>query len=446
MQSEVVQAARKLLQTIGIDLRSDWNVKHGANLLEQTNFRSRASNAWLSIGLPESQFAKTDSLDLFWCPVGIPTGTSLFVASSRLSRNLGKHSDWFDAFRTLCCSTPSSQQFIVSAEKTTAHRFLVRASQLFGFEILEFRESPKLIDLNWFSQTIHAPDRPSFPCYRIPLGEPQRISRDELLSKVASRVCVLAIRKGGRTESALIRRCHSMQHPNVSVLRSSDSSTSAISKLLSSGAHQWILCSPPLSERTPSRQESPRPRFRIPIVDQLPEGEFLIHCTRACPGPWPGQSEEEFLDDLIFQNEGKDHSATATLNRILTTGYLWANNQITRSNQRVVCFTEVPLESLHELRKFQSHLARWDFLPVGVAIRKACLAAAGARPVIYGDESTWSELSEQDQPYFQLATSQTKSGNTISWQLEREWRIIGDLQLNQFGEDDIFAFRINSSE
>ena len=55
-------------------------------------------------------------------------------------------------------------------------------------------------------------------------------------------------------------------------------------------------------------------RIAIPACDQW---NYLTHCTRSVTGPWPEQDESEYLDELILDRPETDHSAAATLERIL---------------------------------------------------------------------------------------------------------------------------------
>ena len=109
-----------------------------------------------------------------------------------------------------------------------------------------------------------------------------------------------------------------------------------------------------------------------------------------------------------------------------------ASNVLTRSPTPVVCFADVRLTEIEERRTFRSHLARWDFEPYGIAIRKEFLERQGARAVIYGDESDWEALADVDRPFFQRATGEGKQ----DWRSEYEFRVCGDLPLRRIGPDD----------
>ncbi|MCA9172737.1 MAG: hypothetical protein KDB23_33990, partial [Planctomycetales bacterium] len=49
-------------------------------------------------------------------------------------------------------------------------------------------------------------------------------------------------------------------------------------------------------------------------------------------------------------------------------------------------------------------------------------------------------LDSQSRPYFQRATSVTRSGRTLDWTVEREWRFWGNVPLSELGPADAFLF------
>ncbi len=58
---------------------------------------------------------------------------------------------------------------------------------------------------------------------------------------------------------------------------------------------------------------------------------YLVHWTRRQAGPWPDQSEQDYLRQLLFDFPAADRSARAALQRILTTQRIVATNRLTRS-------------------------------------------------------------------------------------------------------------------
>ena len=176
---------------------------------------------------------------------------------------------------------------------------------------------------------------------------------------------------------------------------------------------------------------------------------YLSHTTRACPGPWPEQPPDDYLDSLLQARGDADHSSVGTLERILRQRRLVASTRTARGGVRVVSLTAFPLSRLPELRRFRRHRGRWDFEPFGLCIRQEWLTMHGARPVLYGDESAWQNLSESDRPYFQPAHSGGSSPEDtvagIDWTVEREWRHEGDLDLSQLARGDALVFVPNFS-
>lgn len=218
-----------------------------------------------------------------------------------------------------------------------------------------------------------------------------------------------------------------------------------------------------------------------------PPWNYLTHCTRRTDGPWPGQSEESYWDDLLWDRPESDHGPLATLLRIVLSRSLRGSSKAIRGGVPVVCWTEVPGPELPKLRVYRKHRVRWDFCPYGICIERSWLEHRGARPVIYAPPSHWNQLAPQDRPFFQsvhyrrsgppftssgTVTSETATsgafdsgtiglgpvvgqeieaesrGNTggIDWRTEREWRTLGDLSLDGLPPDRGFLFVHSEAE
>jgi len=201
-------------------------------------------------------------------------------------------------------------------------------------------------------------------------------------------------------------------------------------RLLSSGATGWYLL------RDEEKKEDASPDVNACSAELLNSDDYLLHWTRRRIGPWPEQSEREFLDDLIFRKARSNHSETAALRRILATRRLIASNELTRGAERVVCFSDITLHQLKSRRVYRKHLGRWDFEPFGIAIKKSWLKEIGCREVVYGDDSIWETLGKNDRPFFQLNHPDGK----VDWSVEKEWRIIGDVDLRKVPVDAAVVF------
>lgn len=164
--------------------------------------------------------------------------------------------------------------------------------------------------------------------------------------------------------------------------------------------------------------------------------EWLCHWTRAAQGPWPDETRDDFLDQLILGCASADRSAMAAILKIIATKKLRASSLGIRGGYSVVSFTEVPLHEFRERRIFRKHRHRFDFEPFGIAIRKERLLQWGARPVVYGNDEDWAALDEETRPFYQKATQDSSTSNLD----EQEWRVHGDVLLDALSFDDVVVF------
>jgi hypothetical protein len=212
-----------------------------------------------------------------------------------------------------------------------------------------------------------------------------------------------------------------------------------VEQLCCAGAIRWWLYHPQGGQTfqvaAPSSEVFSLPHF----ASRHPLADYLFHWTRSCNGPWPDQSNRQYIDDLILGAPSSDHSRLATLCRIVAMRRLTASNEITRDSTPVVCFTEQTVERFAELRTFRSHLGRWDFELVGVAIKRDILERLGARPVIYGSDATWDQLARPQRPFFQIERSNSGKRD-ITWTIEKEWRVEGNVDLDRLKPHDAFVF------
>lgn len=171
-------------------------------------------------------------------------------------------------------------------------------------------------------------------------------------------------------------------------------------------------------------------------VAQLRE-PYLIHWTRAHPGPWPDQSDAAYYDELLLDGPGASREPLDALLRILRYGRIAPGWAAIRGKTPVVCFSDIELSALKQLQVYRKHRHRWDFSCYGIAISRQWLQQRGARPVIYGDDATWKTLPEKDRPFFQRRTTAT---GRYDWTAEREWRMVGPCLLSDLPEDKAAVF------
>ncbi len=418
----------------------------------------------LSVGLPRTGFAGDDPLAneyWFWFPEGIPQGKSLCVASSRLGQKLDQYDHWFDALRTVASRLDPANFFFVTASGTTTDVFVRRLGELFGFIVVEF---VSLLSTNKSGASISksislatkrpGTERPIQTCYYQPRNQPADSTvsgcNDDILIAIASEVRLLSVRPAGNIYKATRRRLkHSVSGETKLLIDKQLTRKSVLDDLSDAGAVGWWLydaTDPERIDKDDSNQTHPRnPILNVPILEpgEFAAESFLLHWTRRRRGPWPDQAESAYLDDLIFQAHRRKHGELEALARLLATGRIMATNMLTRDQQPVVCFSNLPVTEIGKQKIFRQHLGRWDFLPYGIAVDRDHLIELGARPVIYGNETTWQNLSPEQRPFFQLATSKT---GTLDWTQEQEWRLPGDLDLNQLPINAVALFVENADE
>ncbi len=165
-----------------------------------------------------------------------------------------------------------------------------------------------------------------------------------------------------------------------------------------------------------------------------PFADYFFHYTRACFGPWPGQSWADYLHELTVNDVGSQHEAVDALRRILKEKRIRASGTWIRGAYRVVSFTERPPEEFDIICKWRRGLMRKTFEPYGIAVKRSVLIKKGVRKVSYGSEELFKNMTDEIKPYFQKASS-----SCAEWSREKEWRLIGDLKFNNLHQSDWFA-------
>ncbi len=423
---------------------------------------------------------------IFFWPQGIPAQRRVSIVSSRLKQRLDEESWWFDLLRTAVLRTDPTLDLLCVVAETASHRFVCRAVELFGRSVLEFHldshDQPVhedaitqwLLDVSnaakWDASAAIIDDDlvaepPIIECYShgkhwsvfvsppIEMDLEATISElqnqpigDRILFAAGHRLQVLRARTDGAIQALLSQHVQDKERCESIVMLASESSGEIPDIVINSTGCivPWILKSDttetesvPITTAkitTDDRMSASDATTQISTPSTHP-GEWLLHWTRSTVGPWPDQNEQEFDDELILGCHSSDRSALATLLRIVNEGKLWASSEAIRGGHRVVSFTEVPLHEFRKRRTYRRHRRRYDFEPWGIAIRRDVLKSAGARPVIYGDEETWRNISDQDQPFFQ------NIGTGEGWtQDEREWRIRDHVPLQELPPSAVVVF------
>lgn len=447
---------------------------------------SRRNGAKLTLGWPGCESPRVDRWlgpRLMWWPRGVPEGRKVAWASSRLGRAIDERPDWFAVLRSAAAKFDPARDVLLTAPSTTVDRFLERAAILFGLRRLRVHLDERRSLVDWLTRlrrqlwrSCLAHDAESshasgavvesassevfvsptvgqallpVSCSTIQNGQECPSDNlplsDRVLIAAADQVLALQVRSNGNLHQLLRARLSDSAWPAASVwlaLGEALVPLEVANELQSLGAVGWWL----FVEHVSNVLDPPRETGTLetcPTTTEMPwpDGNYLVHWTRRRDGPWPGQSEADFIDDLLLPRETTSHSAFAALSRIVQQRRLVASAAGIRGDEAVVSFSAHPLRELTKHRTFRAHRGRWDYEGYGLCVRREWLQARGAKPVIYGDDDQWLTLPNSDRPFFQLKTTRARGGaKTIDWSQEAEWRVPQDVNLSEARRDDLLLF------
>ena len=411
---------------------------------------------------------------LFFFPKPVVAKNRISVVSSRFRQRLDLESRWFDLLRTTVLRCDAATDVLLVVDTTTAFQSVSRSALLFGRPVVRFvtsslqtlsasgdicewlselpTVSESISDLEGDDRVLNVYVSPRVNGISALSSEPE-ISLtslpDRLLFAAASRIHVLSASSNGNVARLLKRHLCDSSRSDTPVLIASDEQGQmpAVADDLPSSWVPWLveplkpegsIQGDELSQQAESQTDNlPAEIQKNDVSSPLSEPDaWLTHWTRASRGPWPGETQDDFLDALILRTETSDRSAMASLLRIVSDGVLVASSEGIRGRYRVVAFTEVPLHEFRIRRVFRKHRNRFDFEPWGVAIRKSELTRLGAAPVIYGDGSEWKNMSSEERPFFQKASDSGATNNRA----EREWRVLRDIQLRLLDKNAVCIF------
>ncbi|UCD95423.1 MAG: hypothetical protein JSU69_05070, partial [Candidatus Zixiibacteriota bacterium] len=167
-----------------------------------------------------------------------------------------------------------------------------------------------------------------------------------------------------------------------------------------------------------------------PAADRLLEG-CVIHWTKACNEAWPGETMYDYYRDIFGSTSRYPRSGLDTLIMMLSEGRMRASSKHYRKGLSAVAFSSLKPSEAVRLMKWRARYREMTFEPYGVAIRKSYGEITGIRKVFYGNPDMYRYLDEDDRPYFQSV------GLKGYWMPEREYRHVGDINLNLIPEESI---------
>ena len=481
-----------------------WLMEIASTKHAQLLARSCQRGAQMTLGWPGGPAERVESWlgpRLLWWPRGVPDGRKVAWVSSRLRRAIDERADWFAVLRSATAKLDTARDVLLTAPSTTVDRFLERAAILFGLRRLRVHLDERRSLVDWLTRLRRQLQRNSeskseaaqlsndSDVFVSPIlnhiGEPEGVSprkdssaeqclradaarlpecssnadgqtangrpfadlplSDRVLVAAADHVFALQVRPNGNLHRLLRARLSDSAWPIASVwLALGDELVpgEVASELQSLGAVGWWLFVADAASVGQSTENVMSDASCIGHTElPWPDGEYLVHWTRRRDGPWPDQSEGDFIDDLLMSREAVSHSAFAALSRIVQQRRLLPSAAGIRGDVPVVSFSAKSLSDVTQQRTFRAHRGRWDCEAYGLCIRREWLQARGAKPVLYGDDAQWERLSPSEQPFFQLKTTRSRGGaKTIDWSHEAEWRVPHDIDLSEASRDDLRLF------
>lgn len=143
----------------------------------------------------------------------------------------------------------------------------------------------------------------------------------------------------------------------------------------------------------------------------------------------------DFSCGLVHLTKGnKDLSAIQVLIKILKEKKLNGGTGYIHGKIPVVCFQDVPLQSLSENILYEQTLHEDEdetetrYSAFGLRFSKEFIYQHGGRPVLYEQKDIAKDLLDEDEHWRIVCLDLGDPNNIIDWTHEREWRIKGDLE------------------
>lgn len=398
--------------------------------------RRLAEGYWIAARQVEDRFPQDCPGVLFGRGKLDPDARWLAIHNSRKTRLPSPSAEWPAALRrVLAAKMPGAATGIASSCGTTTYDMLTvfaREKALPLCLVVPFPLQGRSAD-ETLAALLPAGDRPELviSCQSAVLrcpGGVRLFCRDRLLAHLAAVNLALEIRSGGNLHHILQERQRSRPGSLMvfqpAVPHPRNSGNVALRETFPD-IQTFKLQAPPAIPSSVASAATPQLSGRSLPTERY-WNRYLYHYTRACPGPWPGQPYRDYLLALLVDEPLCGHSALETLVRMLRERRVRASNRITRGPQPVISWSAEPPSAMAAMRRWNRALMRWTVEPYGIAISKTVLRTLGAKPAIYGQDKVFSRLRAGDRFRYQR-----HEPPACVWKHEREWRLPGDLPLDE---------------
>ncbi|MBI5535240.1 MAG: hypothetical protein HY898_21110 [Deltaproteobacteria bacterium] len=215
----------------------------------------------------------------------------------------------------------------------------------------------------------------------------------------------------------------------------------------SKGKMHLALQSSALRDRIDGRYQIPYERdpearpWQLPAQRALasPGMRMLLHFTRSCDTPWPGESRARFYAAIAKSSGRYPRDAFSTLVRIVDERCIRASTFRIRGRGATVSFTALDPADALSLVRWRSRYARFAFEPYAVGISWEAAVRAGAQPVVY-DPGAARTLEGTESVLHQ------GRGEAGGWEAEQEWRIEGNVDLAALDPSEVVVLTATATE
>jgi hypothetical protein len=273
----------------------------------------------------------------------------------------------------------------------------------------------------------------------------RKVCRDRLAAWLSDRHVAIELRRNGNLQNVLERQ-RSLEPRPLTVFEPvrTGADCAGNRRLAETAAPDTVHRVPETSLHpadSPAAPEVPLGAAIHPDPAGIDWNRYLYHYTRACPGPWPGQSREEYLYSLLDGDPLCGHGPIDTLIRILKEGRIRGGSRMVRGEEPVVAWTARPPLELAEIRRWNRGLLRWTFEPFGIAVDRRIVRARGAKPAVYAREALYGKIKPGERYRFQPHEPPHRV-----WKQEREYRILGDFHLDGLKAGEAFVVVANPED
>ena len=347
----------------------------------------------------------------------LPPIQSRAIISSRLKHPLYEQIPWFAALNECLAQASQQTQLILTTPQTTTHEFIQARQRKLAFTL----------------GTIHCYSNPTKWAAIINKPQSKLSAPYDVLAGPSVNATIPANKNNLSNRPALRDRILIASANIVDVLQLRHNSL--LAALLHNKPTDHVRY---LQVKTPTTRVVNFKPFNSTGTIVLPEwftcANYLGHWTRDCDGPWPDETRQHWINQLLDELPQSNHAALNTLRRIIASKTLTAASKTIHGKLPMTCFTSVPITQWSTNHVYRPHLQRWDFCPDGLLINRDWLQTQGLRPVSYGTQQQYNTLSTDDRRYFQI------NEGSIDWRVEQEERVAGDVDLCRATSSDIIFF------